>query len=61
MVTARGDDHYVSYYDGSYGTFNDGYWGKDGAFYYADGQRTWQVFHSHRSGNGPVRRALISI
>jgi len=32
MVTAGHGDYYESYYDGSYGTFNDGYWGKDGAF-----------------------------
>jgi hypothetical protein len=32
MASGRGD-YYDSYYDGSYGTFSDGYWGKDGAFY----------------------------
>ena len=29
---------YDGYYDGFYGPFNDGYWGRDGGFYYRDGE-----------------------
>jgi hypothetical protein len=41
-VSVSSGEHYNGYYDGSYGAFNDGYWGSDGAFYYVDGQRTWR-------------------
>jgi hypothetical protein len=51
MASVRGD-YYDSYYDGSYGTFNDGYWGGDGAFYYSDGQRVW-----HRDDANHFRRS----
>ena len=47
---ARGD-YYGGYYDGSYGAFNDGYWGNDGAFYYSDGQHNW-----HRDDGNHFRR-----
>jgi hypothetical protein len=43
--------YYDGYYDGSYGAFNDGYWGNDGAFYYADSNHNWQ-----RDGAGHFRR-----
>ena len=40
-ISASGGNYYNGYYDGSYGSFNDGYWGNDGAFYYADGNHNW--------------------
>jgi hypothetical protein len=43
--------YYDGYYDGSYGTFNDGYWGRDGAFYYSDNTHNW-----HRDDGNHFRR-----
>jgi hypothetical protein len=40
LLTVGGADvavaagNYDAYYDGAYGPFNDGYWGKDGNFWY---------------------------
>jgi hypothetical protein len=48
-VSTRG--YYDGYYDGSYGAFNDGYWGNDGAFYYSDGSQNW-----HRDDGNHFRR-----
>ena len=42
VAVAGGPDNYDGYYDGFYGTFNDGYWGNDGAFWYSGGDR---IFH----------------
>jgi len=50
-VVVSGGEYYDGYYDGSYGTFTDGYWGKDGAFYYADSERDW-----HRDDGNHFRR-----
>jgi len=44
-------DNYDGYYDGSYGAFNDGYWGRDGAFHYSDGNNNW-----HRDDGRHFRR-----
>jgi hypothetical protein len=30
-----GDLGYNAYYDDAYGPYNDGYWGRDGAFWYS--------------------------
>jgi hypothetical protein len=32
---AAAASYYDAYYDGAYGPFNDGYWGKDGKFWYS--------------------------
>ena len=50
-VSVGRGDYYNGYYDGSYGAFNDGYWGNDGAFYYTDGERKW-----HRDDGNHFRR-----
>jgi hypothetical protein len=50
-VSVGRGDYYNGYYDGSYGAFNDGYWGNDGAFYYTDGERIW-----HRDDGNHFRR-----
>ena len=50
-VSVSRGNYYDGYYDGTYGAFNDGYWGNDGAFYYADGEHNW-----HRDDSNHFRR-----
>jgi hypothetical protein len=39
---------YEGYYDGHYGAIYDGYWGRDGGFYYRNADRE----RSYRRGDG---------
>jgi hypothetical protein len=34
-------DNYAAYYDGFYGVILDGYWGRDGKFWYLDRKMNW--------------------
>ena len=48
---AGGPAYSNGYYDGSYGAFNDGYWGNDGFFWYSGRDRVW-----HRDEGRHFRR-----
>jgi hypothetical protein len=56
VAVAGGPDYYDGYYDGSYGAFDDGYWGDDGFFWYRGGDHGFHRDEAHHfqrtAGNG---------
>jgi hypothetical protein len=41
FVQVADNDYYSAYYDGKYGQILDGYWGRDGKFWYEDRSGDW--------------------
>ncbi len=52
-IAAAATKYYDAYYDGHYGRFVDGYWGTDGAFWYADGDQIWRRDEAHHFAHQP--------
>ncbi len=48
---AANNDYYTAYYDGHYGPITDGYWGRDGKFWYEDRSDNW-----HEDDGTPFQR-----
>jgi len=41
VQVAANSDYYTAYYDGHYGPILDGYWGRDGKYWYQDRNENW--------------------
>jgi hypothetical protein len=43
FVQIAANDYFTAYYDGHYGQILNGYWGRDGKFWYEDRSENWHL------------------